>query len=278
MGYGQLQQEQLIFADLALARRLERAEAAKYADYAHARTAVVPELNPAVLPVGGGLAVYAGANSPYSRAVGLGLDGPVPEAEFRRYEQFYLGYDLPPQLTVCPLADRSLLELTNRHGYRIHMFMNVWWRRIGPMDFFAPSQPGIAVRPIRPDEADLWVRTAFQGGLDSDDAQPDRTAIIAAYPYMAHAVCYLAWVDSQPAGAGTLAMHEGIAELFGASTRPRFRGGGVQTALLAARLADAARVGCDLATVHTEPGAASQRNVERFGFRLAYTKLMMRRE
>jgi GNAT superfamily N-acetyltransferase len=140
------------------------------------------------------------------------------------------------------------------------------------------SQPGIVVRPIRPDEADLWVRTAFQGGLDSDDARPARTAIIAAYPYMAHSVCYLAWLDGQPAGAGTLALHAGVAELFGASTRPRFRGRGVQTALLAARLADAARAGCDLATVHTEPGAASQRNVERFGFRLAYTRLMLRRE
>ena len=37
----------------------------------------MPDLNPAVLSVAGGVAVYAGGNSPYNRAVGLGLDGPV---------------------------------------------------------------------------------------------------------------------------------------------------------------------------------------------------------
>jgi hypothetical protein len=141
-----------------------------------------------------------------------------------------------------------------------------------------PQHTGVMVRPIAPDEADLWVRTAFQGGLDSDDARPDRSAIIAAYPYMTHAACYMAWVDGEPAGAATLAIHEGVAELFGASTRPRFRNRGVQLALLDARLADAVRAGCDLATVHTDPGTASQRNVERLRFRLAYTKLMMRRD
>jgi hypothetical protein len=129
MDYKQIQQDAVVFADLSLAQRLEQAEAAKYADYAHARIAVMPELNPAALPVGGGLAVYAGPNSPYSRAIGLGLDGPVPEAEFRRYEQFYHRFEAPPQLTLCPLADRSLLELTNRYAYHIHMFTVIANRR-----------------------------------------------------------------------------------------------------------------------------------------------------
>jgi len=48
--------------------------------------------------------------------------------------------------------------------------------------------------------------------------------------------------------------------------------------LLHARLTTAAAAGCDLATVQTAPGNASQRNVERLGFRLAYTKLALLRE
>ena len=51
---------------------------------------------------------------------------------------------------------------------------------------------------------------------------------------------------------------------------------GMQHALIAARLAAALAAGCDLAVVHTEPGSPSQRNVERLGFRLAYTKVTMR--
>ena len=267
----------MLFADLALAHRLEGADAAKYADYAHARPNLLPDLNPAVLRVAGGVAVYAGDNSPYSRAVGLGLAGPVAAAEFDHVDAFYRGYGIPGQISLCPLADRSLAELINAAGYRLEMFLHAWYRTLLPDEVYPPPGPGIVVRPIRPAEADLWTRVAFSGGLDSDDARPDRTVIIAAYPYMAHTTCYLAWRDGVPAGAAALARHAGVASLFGASTRPCCRNRGVQAALLAARLADAAAAGCDLAMAHTEPGSPSQRNVERLGFRLAYTKALLRR-
>ena len=45
--------------------------------------------------------------------------------------------------------------------------------------------------------------------------------------------CYLAKIDGQPAGGGTLAMRDGVAGLFGASTLPAFRNRGVQAALIA---------------------------------------------
>jgi hypothetical protein len=43
--------------------------------------------------------------------------------------------------------------------------------------------------------------------------------------------------------------------------------------LLAARLDHAARLGCDLAMICTAPGGESQRNSERAGFRIAYTRI-----
>jgi hypothetical protein len=49
----------------------------------------------------------------------------------------------------------------------------------------------------------------------------------------------------------------------------------VQMALLQARLAAARKAGCDLAVSMTGPGSDSQRNIERAGFRLAYTKASM---
>jgi hypothetical protein len=261
-----------MFADLALARRLEAAEVAKYGAYARARPCVMPGVNPAVLDVAGGVAVYAGPESPYNRAVGIGLQGPVSEAEFERMEAFFANYGVPPQVSLCPLAHGSLLSLFARGGYRIDMFMHTWVREISPAeDFHLPK--GIIICPASYDEASLWARVAFKGGLDSEEAEPGRSSVIAAYPYMAHTTCYLAWIDGEAAGAGTLSVDAGLAELFGASTRPTFRNRGVQSGLLAGRLADAQRLGCDLAVVHTEPGSASQRNVERMGFRLAYTKV-----
>jgi hypothetical protein len=49
----------------------------------------------------------------------------------------------------------------------------------------------------------------------------------------------------------------------------------VQTALLSVRLADAARAGCDLAVVTTQPGSKSQQNVQRRGFHLLYTRAVL---
>jgi GNAT superfamily N-acetyltransferase len=56
-----------------------------------------------------------------------------------------------------------------------------------------------------------------------------------------------------------------------ADTLPAFRSRGIHTALVHARLAAAREAGCDLAMVHTRPGAVSQRNILRAGFQLAYT-------
>ena len=82
--------------------------------------------------------------------------------------------------------------------------------------------------------------------------------------------------EGEPAGGGGVYMHEGVAEFGGASTRPVFRRRGVQSALLAARLKAASATGCDTAIVLTEPGSDSERNLGRAGFRLGYTKVIVR--
>lgn len=63
--------------------------------------------------------------------------------------------------------------------------------------------------------------------------------------------------------------------MFGDATLPEWRGRGVQTALLKARLERALHAGCDLAAAGASPGSGSQRNMERLGFRVAYTQVMM---
>jgi hypothetical protein len=49
----------------------------------------------------------------------------------------------------------------------------------------------------------------------------------------------------------------------------------VQSALLRARLIDAAEQGCDLAIVTTEPASKSQHNVQRAGFALLYSRAIL---
>jgi hypothetical protein len=83
---------------------------------------------------------------------------------------------------------------------------------------------------------------------------------------------FLADIDGRPVAAGALNVADGVALLAGASTVPDARHRGAQLALLPARLAYASRHGCDLAMMGALPGGGSQRNAERNGFRIAYTR------
>jgi hypothetical protein len=86
------------------------------------------------------------------------------------------------------------------------------------------------------------------------------------------ATCFVAEIGGEAIAAAALFMHEGVALLAGASTVPEGRRQGAQLALLDARLRTAVSSGCDLAMMVAAPGSASQRNAERNGFRVAYTR------
>lgn len=62
----------------------------------------------------------------------------------------------------------------------------------------------------------------------------------------------------------------------GASTVPELRRRGLQGALLEERMRYAFDHGCDLAMMVAEAGSESQRNAERQGFQVAYTRLKWR--
>jgi predicted acetyltransferase len=82
---------------------------------------------------------------------------------------------------------------------------------------------------------------------------------------------YLARVDGVPVGGGAAYLVDGMVGLTGTATVPSHRGGGVQHAVVAEMLRDAAGR-ADLAMATTEPGSRSQRTFERFGFQVIYTR------
>jgi GNAT superfamily N-acetyltransferase len=90
--------------------------------------------------------------------------------------------------------------------------------------------------------------------------------------------CLLAWEEGRPVGGGALAVHEGVAALYGASTLPSYRRRGVQKSVILALLSCALESGCDVAYTLTQPGSTSQRNVERQQFRVVYTRATMVKE
>ena len=265
------------FADLNLARRLEGAQTQWRADCAQAQAALRPEAGVAVERFAGGYAVYNPLGSPSSRAhaFGLGLGGPVGEEELELLEAFYRTRSVPAHVDLCPLADPTLTELLARRGYRLEGWTNVLVRPFlgGP----AVALPcGATVRQVALPEAGLWAQVVARGFCEREVTQ-DEVGLGMLVFSMPGTTCFLGLVDEQPAGGGAVALYQGVATLFGASTLVAFRRRGVQATLLQARLAFSAAVGCDLATTNTEPGSRSQRNAERQGFRVVYTRALMTR-
>ena len=143
----------------------------------------------------------------------------------------------------------------------------------------AESNPEIRVRIIGLDEADLWSQVGARGWThEHPELQPFMLDIGKLLVYRENSACFMAEVDGQAAAAGALLVHEGVALFAGASTVPEFRRRGLQGALLAARMSYAREQGCDLAMMVAEAGSNSQRNAQRQGFLVAYTRIKWRKD
>ncbi len=265
------------FVDKAFARRLEAAEEMPQVHYARLYQKMRPEIGAAVEEICGGHMVFAGLGSPIGRACGLGLDGNVSASDLDRVEEFYRSHGAPAQVDVCPLTDKTLLELLKERGYTMTELNNVLYRALSPEEQFAPSAAGIALRPAEPHESELWADTVGRGFREGEPCPPDFLQMFTPLFQIPNSVMFFASLNGRLAGgAGGLTVPERkLLALFGAATLPEFRGRGIQTAFLHERMAVAAKAGCDLAVTVTLGGSTSQRNAERAGFRVAYSKATM---
>ena len=266
-------------AGAALARRVERAWAWAGAEGARCYGRTRSEAGAEVGAFGGGLAAYYGVGSPLSQAQGIGHDGPVADDELERLEAFYDERGAATAVEVASLADPGLLPTLSRRGYHVAEQTHVL---IGPVAAAAgDAGPGRALTVGRVGDADraVWGATVLRGFFEGVEGPPESISdVMEAMTAAPGSSGWLARVEGEPAGGAALLTHEGLALFAGDATLPPLRGRGVQTALILARLAEAARAGCDLSAACTQPGSASQRNYERHGFRVVYARTLMVRE
>lgn len=266
----------MLFVDILTAARLEMAQAWRATHYARARLEHQPDPQGDTLTIGGAQVIYGGATAPVNRAIGVGMVEPVSVPTLEAIEEFYAVRGAPVRLDLCPLADAALVKLLAGRGYAVERFFTVLALRLPPPQT-EPLPPEIRITQAAPAEAQQWLTVVGQGFTEQE--QPDADMLQILYPnfHAANAHAYFAWIDGQPAGGGGMYLHGGVAEFGGASTRVAYRKRGVQTALLHHRMAAAYTLGCDLAMVMTTPGTVSQRNVQRAGFDVAYTKATLTR-
>jgi GNAT superfamily N-acetyltransferase len=269
------------FVDQDLAATIEIAEAEFMVACCRALEGQGPP--PFDVAIGGGAATFAGVDSPYSKVIGVGFSDEIADDELDALEHRYAERGAPVSFEISTLADPELAERLSVRGYRLVSFENVLVRPIAD-DLGEPSGD-IEVRRAE-DDRRTWLHIAVESALNADDAgvpwhqeftreELERAELAAL---AAGAQLFLASVGGVPAGAASIRYAGTIAQMTGAGTRPALRRRGVQKALLAARLRDAAAAGCELAVVTTQPGSTSQANVQRTGFDLAYARAVMSKE
>jgi ribosomal protein S18 acetylase RimI-like enzyme len=272
-----------LFSGTDLAARVERAELRLIEEGTVAAMRRHPAGGAFALPLAGGLACWAGPESPLDKVVGLGFDGSPSDDELAVVERAYAERATAVRIELASLAEPTIAAQLTRRGYRLESFENVLALPLRA-DLAGRVAEGVEISECAPTEMALWLEllvTGFaapdtQGAVTAEEFP--RAAMESAMADFASAAGlrrYLAKRDGEPAGGASLRLDDGVAQLCGATTLPAHRRHGVQSSLLAKRLADARAMGCDLAVATTQPGSKSQENMQRQGFELLYVRAVL---
>lgn len=263
----------MLFSDIHLARRLERAEGLANAAFVDARAKMLPESGACWTEIAGTRCMFDSPNSPVTQTFGLGMFEPVDSEALSDIEAFFHVRGSAVFHEVSPLADSSALELLTQRGYKPMEFTTVLVRELGP-EFVLPKTP-CAVRVALVDENAHWSALSVQG-WNMPELSEFFEAMVAANVARRDFVSFYAELDGRAVATASLCIQDDVALMAGASTIPEARGRGAQQSLLAHRLHYAAQRGCTVAMMGAQPGSGSQRNAQRNHFDIAYTRLKWR--
>jgi len=127
--------------------------------------------------------------------------------------------------------------------------------------------PGLEVRELTPSDLPAWAEVGRSGGGSHRATEEFEAAFDAAVFEVPHAHRFIAMLEGQPVGVASLHVSHHTGWLRGAMVVPAARGVGIQRALIAARTARAAELGCDLAGAWAEVGSVSAANMLSLDFR-----------
>ena len=277
-----------MFATASLARRIERAEVGLILEGARAAAGRLPADGPVLVRTGGGAAVYVEQGAPFNKIVGLGFDEVPAAAVLDEIEAQFAERRAPLQAEVSSLGDPEIARTLARRGYELTGFENVLGLAITAEAIGRLRQPtpDLTVAPAGASETAAWMDVVVEGFQHPDtfDGPPGHEALlprdvlervfgdtVAAAGFQR----FIARRGGEIAGGASFRIEDGVAQLSGAATVPVHRRHGVQSALLRHRLIEAARHGCDIAVVTTQPGSKSQENVQKAGFELLYARAIM---
>lgn len=262
--------------DGVLVRRLEATAAKASLDLIDA----LRRLDPASAATGreflGGALIAMGPGRYVNRAIGVTLNEVSP-ADADVIEDFFVDRKLNPMVELSSWAPNSTLaELARRD------FVPRWFRSVFAL---APSTSAPAatstdlqIEPVGDADLERWL-DVFNRGFEAEhgEARVANDEIGRASFILPNSQTFLACLDGEDVGCGSMQIVDGVAWLGGAATIPAFRNRGVQAALVAHRLHFAADARCDLAAVTALSNGPSARNIVRLGFQHTHTQVVIER-
>jgi hypothetical protein len=260
-----------MFSDRELSRRLERAEGHACVQFARAHRRLFPDSGAEWIECAGAYAVFDGIDSPVTQSFGLGLFEDLTAASLDDIEHFFFTRGASADHEVSPHAGLLIPGVLCARHYRPVEINSVLYQ---PVQKLAGGDcRDVTVRIASSGEQERWTNINARGWGHEHPEVLDFLLRTTAISFSREGgVCFLAEIDGQTGAAGTLCLHDGVALFAGATTVPELRRRGLQRALLRERMRYAFDHGCDLAMIVAEAGSDSQRNAEREGFQIAYTR------
>ncbi len=235
------------------------------ARHAHER---FPELHGATMPIGGGIAVFSGLGSPFSKATCIGMWERAGRDEAEALTAFYRTRGAQPLVHVAPYTDPAFVRALTELGY------------VALDDENALSGDLLAIggrrdpRVTEMRDVGEWCRatgSAYMDGAACDEANLTIELIVSTSPA---STALEIRIDGAIAASGCMDVLGEIGGFYGAATAPAFRGRGLQSALIADRIARALERGARFGRITTRPGTTSEQNFLRSGFVPLYTRTL----
>ncbi len=261
------------FGNIELAKIIEKASAEDDAAYVLAMKKLSNNDEWGYLEFPGGVACYVG-NSPYTGVHGFGTSEEEHTEELLvKIEEFYKSKGCSVILSVPSVASYNVFKLLFDKGYGTLGCRNT---------YIYDSREKIGKESKHPiDEAsegnglDNWLQVVSEGfagkALEEADDISKGQSIKEGNSF------FLAKVNDEYAAASALYTNGEVARLGGMGTLVDFRGKGLQTEMIRHRVNHALEKRCKYIFSDTQPGNNSQRNLERNGFKLAYTRIIFRK-
>jgi GNAT superfamily N-acetyltransferase len=230
-----------------------------------------PETRAEGIEVAGGLAAFTGADSPLSQAYGVGASVPVRAADITRITEFYESRNATPRVFVTPLSDPSLATALAAAGYAPSEYVN---------SLFSNDADSCARRDQRieiAEDLDAWARASKEGFADRPSLVHDDYRVAATLAASEGVVSLELRVDGAIAATAAMDVRAGCATLFAGSTVPAFRRQGLHAAMIRDRMARARDIGVRFMRTTATPASASERNFQRCGFVVLYTRTLWER-